>query len=69
MRLVIPPSLLIQLREQRAKRTADEVERSHDAFLMHPGMGPALYLTAGRRVLNDSRDWDQASEVAPRMTL
>lgn len=36
----------------------DELERTHDAFLLYPGMGPMLYLTADGRVLEDSRGWD-----------
>ena len=63
MRLVIPPPLLVRLREQRAARGADDVEQTHDAFLMHPGMGPALYLTTDGKVLSDSRDWDQSAEI------
>lgn len=36
----------------------DEVESSHDAFLLDPGMGPMLYLTTDGRVLVDERAWD-----------
>jgi hypothetical protein len=36
----------------------DEVENAHDAFLLYPGMGPMLYLTADGRILEDSRGWD-----------
>ena len=36
----------------------DEVEGKHDTFLLDPGMGPMLYLTADGRVLTDGRGWD-----------
>jgi hypothetical protein len=40
-----------------------ELEVAHDAFLLDPGMGPMLYLTADGRVLEDSRGWDGDSVV------
>ena len=36
----------------------DEIEAAHDAFLLDPGMGPMVYLTADGRILEDSRGWD-----------
>jgi len=36
----------------------DEIEATHDAFLLYPGMGPMLYLTADGRVVVDGRSWD-----------
>jgi hypothetical protein len=39
-------------------RWQDEIEEAHDAFLLYPGMGPMLYLTADGRVLEDGRGWD-----------
>jgi hypothetical protein len=36
----------------------DEVETEHDAFLLDPGMGPMVYLTADGRILEDYRGWD-----------
>ncbi len=36
----------------------DEIETQHDAFLLDPGMGPMVYLTADGRILQDSRGWD-----------
>src|SRR5579862_9313937 len=39
-------------------RLQDEVEGGQDAFLLDPGMGPMLYLTADGRVLVDGRSWD-----------
>jgi len=41
-------------------RLQEEVENEHDAFLLEPGMGPMLYLTADGRVLTDGRSWDGA---------
>lgn len=41
----------------------DEIEVQHDAFLLYPGMGPMLYLTADGRILQDSRGWDGDSVV------
>ena len=35
-----------------------EVEDKHDAFLLDPGMGPMLFITADGRVLTDGRSWD-----------
>jgi hypothetical protein len=35
-----------------------EIEREHDAFLLDPGMGPMLFLTASGRILVDGRNWD-----------
>jgi hypothetical protein len=35
-----------------------EVEDQHDAFLLDPGMGPMVYLTADGRILVDGRTWD-----------
>lgn len=36
----------------------DEIERTYDAFLLYPGMGPMLYLTSDGRVFEDGRGWD-----------
>lgn len=41
-------------------QTQDDVERAYDAFLLDPGMGPALYITADGRILEDGRCWDGA---------
>jgi hypothetical protein len=40
------------------QRLQDEVESSHDAFLLDPGMGPMTYLTADGRILVDARTWE-----------
>ena len=37
-----------------------EIEDAEDAFLLDPGMGPMVYLTADGRVLRDHRGWDGA---------
>src|SRR5687768_14439041 len=63
MRFPLSEELLRKLREQRAARQADEVESREDAFLLHPGMGPALYLTSDGRVLKDARDWDEMAAI------
>ena len=36
----------------------DEVERTFDAFLLDPGMGPMTYLASDGRILRDNRGWD-----------
>lgn len=50
---------------RRAKAFAEDlndlqtqVEEEYDAFLLHAGMGPMLYLTADGRVIADNRTWD-----------
>ena len=63
MRFSIPPDLLRKLRERTASRTKNDVELAEDAFLLHPGMGPALYLTFDGRILKDSRDWDESAAI------
>ncbi|MFO0671913.1 MAG: hypothetical protein U0235_20195 [Polyangiaceae bacterium] len=35
-----------------------EIEDTHDAFLLDPGMGPMLYITSDGRILIDGRSWD-----------
>jgi hypothetical protein len=39
-------------------RLQEEVEHEHDAFMLHPGIGPMTYITADGNVLLDSRTWD-----------
>src|SRR5262249_30846661 len=55
MRFHLPQSLLAKLRQLPRR---DEIEEAHDAFIMDPGMGPVLYLTADGRVLVDGSGWD-----------
>jgi len=52
--LPLSPALLAKLRANRARRNLDEVEREHDAFLLDPGLGPAVYLTSEGRLLADN---------------
>jgi hypothetical protein len=63
MRFSIPPDVLRRLRGRTATRAKDEVETAEDGFLLHPGMGPALYLTSDGRVLKDNRDWDESCAI------
>src|ERR1051326_3399568 len=63
MRFVIPEDLLICLRQRQQARPKDETEVREDAFLLHPGMGPALYLTSDGRILKDARDWDETAKI------
>jgi hypothetical protein len=41
----------------------NEIEETHDAFLIYPGMGPMIYITADGRVLKDPRSWDGEGEL------
>ena len=60
MQFSLPHALLVRLRNLRAQRAhPDDVEQSEDAFLLDPGLGPALYLTSTGRVLVDGRSWDE----------
>jgi hypothetical protein len=61
MRVNLPPALLAKLRAHRAPRprVVDDVMRDNDAFLLDPGLGTCLYLTADGRVLIDGRAWDE----------
>jgi hypothetical protein len=45
-----------------------QVEDQFDAFLLDPGMGPMLYLTADGRIINDNRTWD-GGEIEVEMSL
>lgn len=66
--LVLSEPLLAALRARRElQRQATpppqssprlEVEKEHDAFLLDPGMGPEIFLTADGRILIDERDWN-----------
>lgn len=63
MRFAIPPELLRKLRDRFATRQRRDIELNEDAFLLFPGMGPALYLTSDGRVLKDRRDWDESLPI------
>ena len=52
----LPADLLEQLRNLRASRPVDAIERAHDAFLLDPGLGPPTYLAADGRILWDDTD-------------
>jgi hypothetical protein len=58
MRFGIPVHLLRVLRAWRAARPSDALLVEHDAFMLDPGLGPALILTADGRVLIDGTCWD-----------
>ena len=63
MRFTIPTSILARLRQERVRRPDNELQDREDAFLLFPGMGPALFLTADGRILKDARDWDESANV------
>jgi hypothetical protein len=61
MRFEVPANVIDALRARRAQRRwHDGVEDQHDAFVLDPGMGPALYLTTDGRVLVDGSAWDDS---------
>lgn len=58
MRFTISTQLLHALRSLHDRGwRADDVTAGHDAFLLDPGLGPAVYLTADGRILIDERAW------------
>ncbi len=62
MRFPISTSLREALRSHRAMREwtwKQGVEETHDALLLDPGLGAAVYLTFDGRVLIDGSDWDE----------
>ena len=63
MKFTISPTLLQKLQDRTAGREKTDIELSHDAFLLFPGMGPALFLTSDGRVFKDSRDWDESIPI------
>lgn len=54
---VVPADLLARLQDLRASRSPDDIERTHDAFLLDPGLGPPTYLAADGRILWDDDMW------------
>jgi hypothetical protein len=57
----LSPSLIAQLEAAAARRNhTNEIIEQENAFLLDPGMGPAMYLTRDGRVLIDSRGWDDS---------
>jgi len=53
----VPSDLLARLQNLRAGRAADDIERTYDAFLLDPGVGPPTYLAADGRILWDDDMW------------
>jgi hypothetical protein len=53
----VTADLLARLRDLRASRPTDDIERAHDAFLLDPGLGPPTYLAADGRILWDDDMW------------
>lgn len=65
MRVALSAELLDALRRHRADLetrgiSPDPVEAEYDAFCLYPELGPAFYLTADGRVLEDGRGWDNS---------
>jgi hypothetical protein len=72
VRFELPERLLAMLRDRRDRERLErgnveqggmlawqvEVEDAHDAFLLDPGMGPMLFITAQGRILVDGRSWE-----------
>jgi hypothetical protein len=59
VRLVLPESLLEELRVWRESRLLDPIEREHDTFCLDPGLGPAYFLTSNGRMLVDGTYWNE----------
>jgi hypothetical protein len=60
----VPPDVLEELRSVRARRNRqDDIERTHDAFLLDPGFGPPTYLSADGRILWDDDGWGVEAEL------
>jgi len=49
--------LVAALREQRRVRGTDDVMQTYDAFMLDPGLGPAVYLTSDGRIVWDDDGW------------
>lgn len=58
MRFHLPDHLLRELRQAQPDRLRDPLLREHDAFMLDPGLGPALILTTDGRILEDGTFWD-----------
>lgn len=62
MRFTLGPDLLAQLRRYRDEQRRQYLdwggeEDELNAFLLHPGMGPLIYITVDGRILIDERSW------------
>jgi hypothetical protein len=63
MRFTLGPELLAQLRRYRDEQRRQYPEWGGEedelnAFLLHPGMGPLIYITVDGRILIDERTWN-----------
>src|SRR4051812_23521088 len=61
MRFTLPADVLAALRARSAQERwppDPEVRKYGEAFLLYPGLGPALYLLEDGRVLVDARGWE-----------
>ena len=58
MRFHLPDHVLHALQQAQPDRLGDPLLREYDAFMLDPGMGPALILTTDGRVLEDGTCWD-----------
>jgi hypothetical protein len=57
-RLFQPDAALVsELQKYRELHGADDVMRAYDAFLLDPGLGPAVYLSADGRIVWDDDFW------------
>jgi len=57
-RLFQPNAALVsELQRYRELHGADDVTRAYDAFLLDPGLGPAVYLSADGRIIWDDDFW------------
>ncbi|MBI1313640.1 hypothetical protein GC176_20300 [bacterium] len=49
---------LVLLRQRRSECSSDPIANEYDAFMLYPGMGPAIYITAdGRIIWYDYGEW------------
>jgi hypothetical protein len=49
--------LLSELREYRQVNGADDLMKTYDAFMLDPGLGPAIYLSSDGRIVWDDDGW------------
>jgi hypothetical protein len=49
--------LVAALREQRRVRGTDDMMQTYDAFMLDPGLGPAVYLSSDGRIVWDDDGW------------
>lgn len=64
MRFTIPLPLLATLRKHREDDGYfDDLMQREDAFLLDPGMGPVVYLTAEGRVIMNVSFWEEGEAI------